>query len=81
MTFLYALNIFPDMIKAMLKGIIMSLGIQSRAVYIHLFIYWVLYPGSVWLFAFKYDFGIVGIWLGRTLIEYILLGFYYIIIE
>ena len=69
------------MYKGMLKGIIISLGIQYKAIYVHIFTHWMVYPGTVWFFAFYHDLGIVGIWYGKICLEYSIFILYNVIIQ
>ena len=53
----------------MLKGIIYALGIQYKAIYVHLLCHWMIYPSLIYLWAFNYDGGIVGIWGAKVVLE------------
>jgi Na+-driven multidrug efflux pump len=55
---LFVFNIFPDLYKGMLKGIIYALAIQDKAVYVHLVCHWMVYPIATYMFAFHYELGI-----------------------
>lgn len=55
---LFVFNIFPDLYKGMLKGIIYALAIQDKAVNVHLVCHWMVYPISTYILAYRYDLGI-----------------------
>jgi Na+-driven multidrug efflux pump len=78
---LFPFNIFPDLFKGMQKGIIMALGIQNKAIYVHILCHLMIYPTAIWFFAFHNKMGIVGIWLAKITLEYCLLTCYVFIIE
>jgi Na+-driven multidrug efflux pump len=78
---LFPFNIFPDLFKGMLKGVIYALGIQYKAVYVHMITHWMVYPLAVWYFTYYLDLGIVGLWLGKITLEYSILILYTYIIS
>ena len=78
---LFALHIYPDIMKGMMKGPIMALGIQYKAVYCHVVTNWFIYPISMWYFAFEMKMGISGLWLGKLCNEYVLYLLYLFIIK
>ena len=55
---LFVFNIFPDLFKGMLKGIIYALAIQKKAVNVHLVCHWMVYPIATYILAFKLQLGI-----------------------
>ena len=65
----------------MLKGILMALGIQHKAIFVHILCHGMIYPSAIWFFAFHNKLGIVGIWLAKITLEYSLLILYLIIIQ
>ena len=67
---LIMMNIFPDLFKGMLKGIIKALGIQYKAVYVHIFCHWGIFVGLTYLFAFRYKLGIAGLWYAKICLEW-----------
>lgn len=74
-------NIYPDLFKGMLKGIIKAKGIQAKAVRVHLVTHWCIFPTLTYLFAFRYDYGIVGLWLAKIGLEVSIVIFYTLIIN
>ena len=65
----------------MLKGVIKALGIQGKAVYVHLICHWGIFPFSTWFFVFYYDFGIVGLWVAKIILEWSIVSMYTFIIS
>ena len=55
---LFVFNIFPDLYKGMLKGIIAALGIQGDAVYVHLVCHWMIYPAGLFTFLYLVPYGV-----------------------
>lgn len=78
--YLLLFNIFPDLFKGMLKGIIKAKGIQHKAVWVHLLCHWMIFPTSTWLFAFHYKWGLVGLWLAKIILEWSVVTCYTFII-
>ena len=78
---LFVFNMFPDMYKGMLKGIIMALGIQYKCVYVHIVTHWMIYPTGVWYFAFHRQMGVVGIWTAKIILEWSIFTLYTILIN
>ena len=80
---LFSFNIFPDLFKGMMKGVIKALGIQHKAVYVHLLCHWCIFPSSIYFFVFSSagpKLGIVGIWMGKITLEWCIISFYTLII-
>ena len=77
---LIVMNIFPDLFKGMLKGVIKALGIQYKAVYVHIFCHWGVFVGLTYLFAFHYNLGIAGLWYAKICLEWSIVSFYTFII-
>ena len=75
------LNIIPELHKGMLKGVIYALGVQSKGVYVHILCHWIIFPTNIYMFAFKMNYGIVGIWCAKVFLECCLYVCYTIIIE
>ena len=75
------LNIFPDLFKGMLKGIIKAMGIQHKAVYVHLVCHWMILPTSFYLLAFKLNLAIRGLWMSKIILEVCIVSFYTLIIS
>mmetsp|Transcript_12782 Transcript_12782/g.21611 ORF Transcript_12782/g.21611 Transcript_12782/m.21611 type:complete len:212 (+) Transcript_12782:864-1499(+) len=77
---LFVFNIFPDLFKGMLKGIIKALGIQYKAVYVHLICHWGIYPLGAYFFAFYLGWGVEGIWISKIILEWSIVSMYTYII-
>jgi Na+-driven multidrug efflux pump len=75
------INTFPDLFKGMLKGIIKAMGIQHKAVYVHLVCHWMILPTSFYLLAFKFELGIAGLWLSKIILEFCIVILYGFIIS
>ena len=77
---LFSINIFPDLFKGMLKGIIFALSIQFKAVYVHLVCHWMIFPSLIYVLSFRYEWGLLGIWSAKVCLEFsIVTGYTYII--
>lgn len=74
-------NIYPDLYKGMLKGIIKAKGIQKKAAKVHLLTHWGIFPTLTYLFAFRMELGIVGLWLAKIGLECSLVVCYTLIIN
>ena len=77
---LLVIHTYPDIMKGMMKGPINALGIQYKAVYIHMFANWLVYPLAMWYFAFYRKMGIVGLWIGKISNEYLIFVMYLILL-
>ena len=62
---LIALNLYPASIKGMLKGIIKALGIQRKAVLVHIICNWFILMSLIYLFAFRWKLGLVGMFMAQ----------------
>ena len=76
----FVFHILPDLYKGMLRGVISALGIQKKAVYVHLAGHWGIYPLFIYIFTFKYNMRVAGIVLAKTLLEYYTAAAYTLII-
>ena len=80
---LFCFNIFPDCFKGMMKGIIKALGIQHKAVYVHLLCHWMIFPSGIYLFVFSDSgpqWGIRGLWVAKIILEWSIVTCYTLII-
>ena len=77
---IFFFNIYPDLYKGMLLGVIKGIGIQDKCVLVNLFCHWFAYPVSATIFVLKLDWGIFGIWSAKTVLEYFLQFWYNFII-
>ena len=77
---LLVIHTYPDIMKGLMKGPINALGIQYKAVYIHMFTYWCVSPISMWYFAFYSKMGIVGLWISKIINEYLNFTMYLILL-
>ena len=73
---LITIKLFPDLSKGMLLGVILALGKQHKIVLINLVCHWIIYPSTLWLFAFHFNMGVKGIWTAQIILEFCLLFFY-----
>jgi Na+-driven multidrug efflux pump len=78
---IFYFNIYPDVYKGMLKGVIKALGIQKKCVYVNLFCHWLIYPLASSIFVFKFNWGIIGIWTAKTTLEFFILFWYSFIVQ
>ena len=78
--YLLIFNIFPDLFKGMLKGIIKAMGIQHKAVWVHLLCHWFIFPICTYTFAFYYNWGLVGLWVAKIVLEWSIVTCYTFII-
>lgn len=78
---LFNINVFPDLFKGMLKGVISALGIQDRAIWVHLVGHWTVYPLCIWYFAFSEEMGFIGLWISKISLEFTILAGYTLIIK
>ena len=79
--FILMLNLFPTLYRCMLYGTLKALGIQKKAVYIHLFCQWIVFMFLIWLFAFYLEWGLKGMWIAKISLEWIILIAYTILIK
>ena len=63
------LNTVPEVFKGYLKGVMKALAMQHRAVVINFAGCWLLQGSLVWLFVFKMNMGLQGIFLAKVLME------------
>ena len=75
-TYWLLFDLVPDMNKGMLKGVIYALGIQQKAVYIHIFTHWMVYPSCLYFFALHHNLGISGLWLAKICLECVIVTLY-----
>jgi Na+-driven multidrug efflux pump len=59
-----------DLMIGLVDGIIIALGIQSKAVYAQILTNWMIYPFLNWLFCYHYDLGLLGIWIAKSSLNY-----------
>ena len=78
---LFLLNIYPDMLKGMMKGIIMALGIPHKIIFVHILCHWIIFPTGIWYFAFRQKRGVFGIWMAKIILEWSILTLYIIMIK
>ena len=78
---LFKINIFPDIYKGMVLGVIKALAIQNKGVYVHLVGHWTVYPTLIYLLAFKYEMGITGLWIAKIALEVTNLSGYLLIVH
>jgi Na+-driven multidrug efflux pump len=55
--------------KVFQKGIIRSLSLQDKAVYIHLVGNWALNMALQYFFVYKLNKGLLGIWISKIIME------------
>ena len=77
---LLVLHTYPEVMKQLMKGSINALGIQNKAVYIHLFVNCLVYPLALWYFAFYSKMGILGLWIAKISTEYLIFFMYAILL-
>jgi Na+-driven multidrug efflux pump len=78
---LFILNIFPDLFKGMLNGIIMALGISYKGIYVHILCHWIIYPLLIFIFPFQLNLGISGFWMAKVGLEWSIVTMYLYIIS
>ena len=61
------MGIFGDMIQGMMEGIIRAMGYQHIATAWELVAYWGVMVPFGYIFAFWFDFGFIGVWVGLPL--------------
>ena len=74
-------NIFPDLFKGMLKGIIKALGIQAKAVKVHIICHWFIFMTLIYVFAFRWKWGLPGMFMAKICLEYCIISSYLLIIK
>lgn len=74
-TWIICLSNLPDSFKGMMQGVIRALGIQKRAFYINIMGHGILNLSLQYLFVFKLDLGMRGMWYSKLCLElFIFLG-------
>ena len=75
------LNTGPELFKGYLKGVFKAFAMQHKALWINMSGCWLVQPILVWLFAFKADLRLKGIFISKALMEIYLLVFSITIIQ
>lgn len=75
------LNTGPELFKGYLKGVFKAFAMQHKALWINMSGCWLVQPALVWLFAFKMQLGLKGIFISKALMEVYLLIFSIVVIN
>jgi Na+-driven multidrug efflux pump len=75
------INIAPDLFNGMMKGVINALGIQHKAVFANIIAHWIYYPISIYVFAFRLNMGVFGLWFAHIGLESLMFVMYTYIIN
>ena len=67
-------------IRGITRGIIKGANIQDRIVFISIFAYVIMLPGSIYFLSFEREFGINGIWYARIITETFVMFSYFMVI-
>jgi MATE family multidrug resistance protein len=78
---LIAFNSFPDALKGMLRGAIKGLGIQNQVIYINLAGHWLINLNLQYFLAFRFGYGMLGMWIAKTVMETFVCVSYLLVIE
>lgn len=77
--FMICLNIIPDCLAGMLRGVFKGLGIQAKLIKPHIIYFGFLSTLCTWYFCFYLDLGLIGIWIAKTVVA-VLINIAYLII-
>lgn len=78
---IFVLNIFPDVTRAVLRGVIKALTLQSRVVVPQLFAQLVMNTILIYYLAFKLEMGMIGLWLSKSCVDTFISLYYLILIQ
>lgn len=71
-----SINTFPDAFKGMQRGVIRGLGIQKVTAYVNILCHWLINLSFQYLLAFRLGWGVEGMWIAKTVMEFsILIGY------
>ena len=74
--FVFLLNFIPDALRFVMIGVIKGLGLQTRILVIHMITQGPQVIALQILFVFVLDWGMIGIWLAKFLVEVTILACY-----
>ena len=74
--FVFLLNFIPDALRFVMIGVIKGLGLQNRILVIHMLTQGPQVIALQILFVFVLDWGMIGIWLAKFLVEATILACY-----
>jgi Na+-driven multidrug efflux pump len=74
--FMVVLNILPNCMAPLLRGVIRPIGRQPEILIPHIISQLIMSTPLLWLFGFYFDLGLNGIWIGTTCVVTMLLAFY-----
>ena len=74
--FIFLLNFIPDALRFVMIGVIKGLGLQDRILWIHMLTQGPQVIMLQILFVFVLDWGMIGIWLAKFLVEVTILTSY-----
>ena len=66
--FKLTLNVYPELYKNQMKGVIRALGLQYKAVWIHFFGNWIVMPCQD-VYCVVFEMGLIGIWCSKLTME------------
>jgi Na+-driven multidrug efflux pump len=52
-----------------MRGVVKALALQKSVIWINLFGCWILNSMMAWLFAYHLNYGVVGLWIARIILE------------
>ena len=78
---LLQINCLPDLYKGIFNGTVQALALQKKAVYLNLISQWFVNLSLQYIFAFKLRRGLVGIWIAKVAMEFILAFLNYALIQ
>ena len=79
--YLLAFNSFPDMFKGMQRGIVKALGLQMMSIYVHLVCHWFIFMTCIYLFTFRWGYGLAGMFYAKICLEWSVVFLYTIILH